>query len=162
MMTDTQSAEANCERKRLNQLAQKRRAEGRAGAMRRRSRAATVTVEFALTFTILITFFMASLDFGRVNLIRHTINNAAFEAARAGIIPGATAASCRARANAVLATGLVQNATVTVTPATIDDDTETIVVTVTASVADNSWMVSWFFDANAELTRSSTIVRETY
>ena len=121
----------------------------------------SLTVEFALALPILILFFMASLDFGRANLVRHTINNAAFEAARAGIIPGATVTLVENRAQQVLATAFVQNADIDVTPGTITDSTELISVTVSASMDDNSWLASWFF-AGKTISRTSTVVRETY
>ena len=118
-------------------------------------------VEFALTASLLFMFFMASLDFARANLLRHTINNAAFEGARIGIIPGATAADCIAESNRLLAMGFVTSATVTVTPSTIEDDTEAISVTVTVPLAENLWAASVFF-GTSEMSRTSTIVRETY
>ncbi|MCA9174671.1 MAG: pilus assembly protein [Planctomycetales bacterium] len=137
-------------------------ANARRRTARRRSRRGTLTVEFALTSSVLFLFFMASIDFARVNLIRHTINNAAFEAARAGIIPGATASTCQTRAQAILAAGMVVGATIDVTPNTIEESTEVISVTVTAPLAPNQWVVSWFFPADATIVRTSTIVRETY
>ena len=59
-------------------------------------RTAAVVVEFAICAPILFLFFFASLEFSRVNMIRQSVENAVYEGARRGIVPGATAANCRA------------------------------------------------------------------
>ena len=66
----------------------------------RRTRTAAVVVEFAICAPILFLFFFASLEFSRVNMIRQSVENAVYEGARRGIVPGATAANCRASAQA--------------------------------------------------------------
>ena len=64
-----------------------RRQTGRSRFAARRNGVATV--EFALTASILFMFLFAALEFGRYNMILQTANNAAFDAARACIVPGA-------------------------------------------------------------------------
>ena len=53
-----------------------------------------------------------------MNVLRHTADNAAYEAARYAMVPGATAAEAKAKANALLKIIGTRNAVVTVSPAT--------------------------------------------
>ena len=39
-------------------------------------------------------FMFAGMEFSRANMIRNVIENAAFEGARQGVVPGADAADC--------------------------------------------------------------------
>ncbi|MEX2092873.1 MAG: TadE/TadG family type IV pilus assembly protein, partial [Pirellulales bacterium] len=82
---------------------------------RRQTRSAAVVVEFAICAPILFLFFFASLEFSRVNMIRQSVENAVYEGARRGIVPGATADNCRASAQAVLNSVSTTGATITVT-----------------------------------------------
>jgi len=66
------------------------------------ARAGAVVTEFAICAPLLFFFFFASLEFSRVNMIRQSVENAVYEGARRGIVPGATAANCQASAQAVL------------------------------------------------------------
>ena len=70
----------------------------------RQARCGVVTVEFAICAPILFIIFFASLEFGRVNMIRQSVENAVYEGSRRGIVPGATAADCRTAAQNVLNT----------------------------------------------------------
>jgi Flp pilus assembly protein TadG len=89
-----------------------------------------VTVEFAICAPILFFFFFAALEFSRVNMIRQSVENAVYEGSRRGIVPGATAADCRAAAQNVLNTVMARNATIDVTPAVIVQDTPEVTVAV--------------------------------
>src|SRR5262249_40947573 len=78
----------------------------RGNALRRannRRRGATV-VEFAITLPIFFLFLLAAFEFGWTNVVRHTADNAAYEAARQAMVPGATAQEAITKANAVLST----------------------------------------------------------
>src|SRR3989304_7544629 len=89
---------------------------------RRRTRAAAVVVEFAICAPILFLFFFASLEFSRVNMIRQSVENAVYEGARRGIVPGATADNCRASALTVLNSISASGATIRGTPAANTQD----------------------------------------
>ncbi len=54
----------------------------------RRFRRGAVTVEFTLGCSMIFVFFFARLEIALVNMIRHTIEAASYEAARQGILPG--------------------------------------------------------------------------
>ena len=86
-------------------------------------------------------FFFASLEFSRVNMIRQSIENAVYEGARRGIVPGATAADCRNSAQAVLNSIFARDATISVTPTVITKDTSEVTVAITVPVNNNSWVI---------------------
>jgi Flp pilus assembly protein TadG len=127
----------------------------------KRSRAGAVVVEFAISAPILFMFFFAALEFGRVNMIRQTIENATYEGSRRGIVPGATADDCRNAAQAVLNTVSTNNADIDVTPSIITQNTTQVTVAITVPINDNSW-VSPFFFKNKTLTNSMTLRRERF
>src|SRR5690606_10624092 len=88
-----------------------------------RRRRGAVAVAFALTAGIAIGFCVASFEFCRVAMIRHTVDNAVYEAARCGIIPGATDADVKAKASATLSTLGLTHADITINPPRITDAT---------------------------------------
>ena len=47
-----------------------------------RTRRGATTVEFAIVAPVFFLFLLASIEFSRLNIIRHTADNAAYEAAR--------------------------------------------------------------------------------
>src|SRR5437667_11175205 len=86
-----------------------------------RLRRGATAVEFAIVAPIFFLFLMAAFEFGWLNVLRHTADNAAYEAARAAMVPGATAADAIAKANSILNIVRARNVSVTVTPSVITD-----------------------------------------
>ncbi len=127
----------------------------------RRARAGVVTVEFAICAPILFFIFFAALEFGRVNMIRQSVENAVYEGSRRGIVPGATADDCRTAARNVLNTVSVSGAAIDVVPAVISQDTSQVTVSVTVPINNNSWVAPLFFK-NKSLTNSMTLRRERF
>ena len=74
----------------------------RRGKCRRPARRGAAAVEFAITAPIFILFLLSAFEFGWLNVMRHTADNAAYEAARAAMVPGATTADATGRANQLL------------------------------------------------------------
>jgi Flp pilus assembly protein TadG len=128
---------------------------------RHRPRAAAVVTEFAICAPLLFFFFFAALEFSRVNMIRQSVENAVYEGARRGIVPGATAANCRTSAQAVLNGISANGATITVTPSTIVKDTPEVTVAVSVPVNNNSWVTPLFF-AGRTITSQMTLRRERF
>jgi Flp pilus assembly protein TadG len=127
---------------------------GRAGIVANRRGAAAV--EFALTGSILFLFLFAALEFSRYNMIAQTATNAAFEAARTCVVPGASAASGQtAGANILNAVGIA-GGTVTMSPATITNTTTQVSATVTVSLASNLW-ISPVFCGSGTITKTCTL-----
>lgn len=82
-------------------------------------RAGAVTVELSLAMSLLFIGMFAAWDFSRANTILHTIDNAAYEGSRRGIVPGATADDIRDTVTAILDAAYVRNATVAVGPTSL-------------------------------------------
>jgi Flp pilus assembly protein TadG len=111
---------------------------------RRELRAGAVAVEFAITAPIFFLFLLAAFEFGWLNVIRHTADNAAYEAARAAMVPGASAAEATAKANSILNVVGTRSAKVSVTPATITNSTPEITVAIDVPMASNGLIVARF------------------
>jgi Flp pilus assembly protein TadG len=126
----------------------------------RDGRRGAVTVEFALVAPVAFLIIFGSVEFARLNMMLNTMENAAYEAARRGITPGATKANVEGAADVILQAVGAVNATVTVTPAVITNSTPNVTVTISMPLNDNAW-ISPHFTNNAVLSRSCTLTRET-
>lgn len=110
-----------------------------------RARRGGVTVEMALVVGLAFLFFFAALEFCRVAMIRHTVANAAYEAARAAIVPGATSANAEAKAREILNSIFLRKFTVAVSPTTIASSTQFVDVTISVPLDQNLFAPSVFF-----------------
>lgn len=131
----------------------------RSSARRRRDRRGAVTVELALTIGLLFFFFFASFEFCRVNMLRHSLENAIYEGARMGAVPGATTSDVRDEILRVLRTIGVRKADIDVQPSTLKLDTPEIRVSVAVPIKGNLFLPPLFFK-DRELQRSMTMLRE--
>ena len=127
---------------------------------RNRRRGATA-VEFAITAPVVFLFFFAAYEFSRANMVRHTIEIAAYEGARRGIVPGATAADVSTRVNAVLAPSGMGGAIVSLTPSVIDRSTREVTVNVEVPLDGNGWILPRFV-GGLSLESASTLAREGF
>lgn len=107
-------------------------------------------MEFAIVAPIFFLFVVAAFEFGRLNVIRHTADNAAYEAARRAMVPGATVAEATTEAQRILRIVGTRGATVNVMPATLGPDVDEITVTVNVPMNQNGWITPRF-------TRATTI-----
>jgi Flp pilus assembly protein TadG len=105
-------------------------------------RAGSVTVETAIVLPVLFAIMFAAVDCARLNMLRNTTQNAAYEGARNAITPGATSADATAAAKKVLDGVGVKNYTIVVSPTTILSSTNKITVTITVPLKNNSWMAA--------------------
>ncbi len=116
--------------------------------LRRRSRRGlrrgATAAEFALTLPIFILFLFASFEFGWMNVLRHTADNAAYEAARCAMVPGGTAAEAKARASALLKIVGARGAVVTVNPATLTSTSTEVTVSIDIPMKSNGLVVPKF------------------
>ena len=110
----------------------------------------SVCVEFALVSPIFFLIIFASIEFARVHMIQSAAENACFEGARRGIVPGATAETCREQCEEILRIAGVQDFTVEVTPNNIDANTELVTVHADIPITSrNSFGISAFFRGRA-------------
>ena len=122
-------------------------------------RIGATTVEMALVTPLMFLFMFAGMEFSRANMIRNVIDNAAFEGARQGIVPGAAAADCIAAAEQQLDIVRINDYTVAVNPPTIDQNTTEVTVTVSIPLSTNALPMSRFIGTNT-LVRQVTLQRE--
>ncbi len=108
------------------------------------SRRGATAVEFAIVAPLFFLLLLTSFEFSRLNVIRHTADNAAYEAARIGMVPGATAAEAITEANRILNIVRANGARVTVNPATLGPDTQEITVTVDVPMDQNGLLTPRF------------------
>ncbi len=125
----------------------------------RSQRLGAVAVEFALTAGLLFLVIFTAIEFMRVNTIVNSAENAAYEGARTGIVPGATVKEVKAAATSMIQAIGVRGATVTVDPTPIAEDTPEITVTIAVPLDKNSFVAPRFFLGDT-LTKTCTLSRE--
>jgi len=75
---------------------------------------------------------------------RHFAQNAAYEGARTGMLPGATSSRVQAAALEILRVSGVQDGTITVTPSVLTPDDTDVTVDVSIPVDSNSFLAPMF------------------
>jgi Flp pilus assembly protein TadG len=123
------------------------------------SRRGATAVEFALTAPVFFLLLLAAFEFGWLNVIRHTADNAAYEAARTAMVPGATVAEAKAKANNLLGIVGARSATITVTPSELTPDSDEVTVAIDIPMNKNGLIVPRFTSAKT-LHCSSTLRTE--
>jgi Flp pilus assembly protein TadG len=121
--------------------------------------AGSVTVETAIILPVVFAIMFAAVDCARLNMLRNSVQNAAYEGARNAITPGSTATDAKTAANKVLNGVGVKNYTVTVSPSTITTSTDKVTVTITVPLKDNSWTAA-AAKTTKNLVRSCTMTIE--
>jgi len=124
-------------------------------------RRGTTTVEFAICLPLVLLLFFGAMEFSRINMLRHTIAQAAYEGARRGIVPGATADQVRTTAADVLGSIWAASYTIDVVPATITPQTTQVTVSISLPLAQNCWVPSVFVSGGT-VSKSFTMEREKY
>jgi Flp pilus assembly protein TadG len=116
----------------------------------------SVTVETAIVLPIVFTFMFSAVDCARLNMLRNSAQNAAYEGVRNAITPGAVAADATTAATKVMTAAGAKNYTITVSPTTITSTTNTVTVTITVPLKNNSWL-SAVANTSKNLVRSCTL-----
>jgi Flp pilus assembly protein TadG len=116
-------------------------------------------VEFAITAPVFFLFLLGAFEFGWLNVIRHTADNAAYEAARTAMVPGATAAEAAAKATNLLNTVGARGAVVNITPAILAPDTNQVTVDIAVPMNRNGLILPRFTSATT-IRASSTLRTE--
>jgi Flp pilus assembly protein TadG len=108
------------------------------------NRGGVVAVEFAITAPIFFLFLLAAFEFGWLNVLRHTADNAAYEAARTIIVPGATANEATVKAQALLNIVGARGATISITPASVTSSTTQVKVAIDVPMNKNGLITPRF------------------
>lgn len=99
-------------------------------------------VEFAMIAPLIFLLLFGGIEFIRGNIVRHTANNAAYEAARLVISPGANRSEAVDKAEQILALAGINDATIDIEPNEIDEDTAFVTATINVPMNTNSWGIS--------------------
>ena len=127
-------------------------------ARKRKVRGAT-TVEMAIVFPLIVLFFTFMFEVGRVLMLQHTADTAAYEAARAAMVPGATVTEAQRSAQQLVDAAGLTNVTINVTPNNLVESTPLVTVKVDIPVNDNSWIAPSQF-ANFVVSSEVTLLCE--
>lgn len=128
----------------------------------RPNRSGAALVEFAIVAPVLLLILFASIEFIRLSMIRNLVQDAAYFAARDAMVPGATEAEAEASANQILGYMNTQGATITINNgAGLTDDSDSVTVTITVPIAENSFLVPQFSN-NMEFSATATMTTERY
>lgn len=111
-------------------------------------------MEFAVTVPIVFLFLFAAIEFGRMQMIRQSLENASYEGARRGVVPATSDAEIRQAAQNVLDVISVVNPQIVV----VQTD-ETVRVTVSVNANENSW-ISPFYFRNRTLSSTITLSKD--
>lgn len=123
------------------------------------ARSGVTTVEMALTSGLLFFFFFAALEFCRVSMIRHSVENALYEGARKGIVPGAKASDVQSAARTILGRIGISGATIDVSPSNIQNSTPEVSVRIRLPLDKGLFAPAVFFVGNS-LDRTLVMQRE--
>ncbi len=122
-------------------------------------RRGAAAVEFALVAPILVMVIVAVIEFSRLSMVHHAADNAAYEAARHVIVPGATVAEAIAASQPLLDAVGIHTSTITVDPMPITESTPAVTVRVEIPMSQNAWIVP-FYTANTVVEAESTLITE--
>lgn len=118
-------------------------------------RSGTAAVEFALTFPLVLMFFLSNIFFIQLFVLRNTASNAAYAAARQGIIYGSTEAEVREKAERVLSTIRAQEVDFN-----YEDLGTQVRVTLKVPVSKNTWVSSVLVPKAIEIEESVTLAKQ--
>ena len=132
---------------------------GRKSSHFKKQRRGAVMVEMAITSGLVFFFFFAALEFCRVSMIRHTVENALYESARQGIVPGATSTEMQSTARRVLSRIGISGANIDVSPTNIQNSTPEVSVRIRLPLDRGLFAPALFF-VGKSLDRTLVMQRE--
>ena len=142
----------NVRRLNKNESQLRQRAHGRRGA---------TMVEFVVVVPVFFLVLFAGLEFSSLGTIRATANNAAYEAGRKLVIPGAVASEGVTEAKRIMSIIGVDTLTVNVTPSVITATTKNVTVDISIPYASNA-VITPFFTGGVTVNSSITMSTERY
>ena len=122
-------------------------------------RKGATAVEMALVMPVFVLILFAMFEFTRMIVLRHTADNAAYEAARIAMVTGASANEAITEAQRIMNIVRVNDFAVNVDPSTITDETESVTVEISVPVDGNGWILP-YFSSGQTIVSSSTLLTE--
>ncbi|HEY6564702.1 MAG TPA: TadE/TadG family type IV pilus assembly protein, partial [Pirellulaceae bacterium] len=138
------------------------------GGIRHRRRGAAM-LEFAIVAQVLFFTILACIEFTRVVMVQAIAEDAAYEAARHVVVPGATIAEAQSKATSLLNTLRVTASSIQVqayegtsSQTAINEDTTEVRVTVTIPVSNISLFTPRWVMGNRTIVKRSRLFTERY
>jgi hypothetical protein len=130
-------------------------------SLKRRRRKGVAAAEAAICLPLLVILTFASIEACDAIFLSHSLNVACYETIRVAVKPKSENTDADAMASNTLADQHVNNATVTYDPPDISnvDRGQPITISISAPVASNSILPSWFFTGRT-LGARVTMVKE--
>jgi Flp pilus assembly protein TadG len=128
--------------------------------LKQRNRGGALTVEMAMTLPIFFTILFGCYEICHASMLQHAAESAAYEGARAGIVPGASETRCRNSATLVLRSMGIRKFDVRVSPSNIGTATPAVEVEVRVPMKGNTTFATFFFKDPVFRGRCE-LVRET-
>lgn len=142
-----------------------RRCQQHRGPSRRRGagdRRGVSAVEFVIAANVMIAAVFICIEFARLNMLRNLTQDAAYFAARAAMVPGATENDAIAEAERILGILNAQGVTVDVNGGeAITDNTKELSVHVTVPIGKNALFVG-AFTGDKKIEATATMKTERY
>ncbi len=101
-------------------------------------------VEFSLVLPVFLLILFAGFEFSRICLVRNAAHNAAYQATRRVMVPGATVADANAEATRLLSIFGVNSFTLTVTPTPITLESDRVTVSIAIPASQCGWITPRF------------------
>ena len=124
-------------------------------------RTGAVVVEMAIALPLVVFVLLGSFEVAKANFMRHAARAAAYEGARAGILPGTDASKIQGAVDFVLHTMGVRHGDVVITPNNFNTSTQRVRVEVTIH-ADRDLFFTPYFFRNATFHGSCELSREVW
>ncbi len=124
-----------------------------------KNRRGAVAVEFALTAPLLFLLLFGAAELGHANMVFNVAEAAAYEAAREGIVPGATADECELAAQRVLDISSIRGAKIEIEPRNLKDASKSVQVSISVPYNKNT-VVAPFFSKGLVIERTCSLTRE--
>lgn len=122
-------------------------------------RSGAVAVEFAITAPVLFLLLFGAIELSHANMVLHTVEAAAYEGSRQGIVPGASAGDCRRATRELLDIAGIRAATIQVTPSNLNTVSDTVTVGITVPYNRNTIITPLFTDSLV-MRRQCSLQRE--
>ena len=125
---------------------------------RNRRRGVTM-VEFSVVLPVFLMIVFAGFEFSRICLVRNAAHNAAYQATRRVMVPGATVADANAEATRLLNVFGVNTFTLTVDPNPITLAADRVTVSIDIPAAQCGWITPMFTNS-LTIHAGSTLLTE--
>lgn len=130
---------------------------------KRKTRRGAAVVEFALVVPVMLTLTFGLIEMSRISMYKEAVVQATREGARVGVRPTASAADVRARIDEEFEIMGITNASVTITPSTLEQAMpgDDVRVRITIPISDVSVVPGFFSFEGMDIVAETVMRRES-